>query len=87
MRTLFFTVFLAASFCTHLAAQELSSADQAVADAAIRAIRPEAIAAHMRFLSDRMLEGRAPDSPGYQIAARYVATELESKGPITKIKS
>jgi hypothetical protein len=43
-------------------------------------IRPEAIAAHMRFLSDSMLEGRAPDSPGYQIAARYVATELESMG-------
>jgi hypothetical protein len=34
----------------------------------------------MRFLSDSLLEGRAPDSRGYQIAARYVATELESMG-------
>jgi hypothetical protein len=77
MRTFLFTVFLATSFCAPSSAQELSSADQSAADAAIKVIRPEAIAAHMRFLSDSMLEGRAPDSPGYQIAARYVATELE----------
>jgi hypothetical protein len=80
MRTLFFTFFLATSFCAPSSAQELNSADQSVADAAIKVIRPEAIAAHMRFLSDSMLQGRAPDSPGYQIAARYVATELESMG-------
>ena len=80
MRILFFTVFLATSFCAPASAQELSSADQSAADAAIKVIRPQAIAAHMRFLSDSMLEGRAPDSPGYQIAARYVATELESMG-------
>jgi hypothetical protein len=80
MRTLLFTVFLATSFCAPSSAQELSPADQSAADAAIRVIRPEAIAAHMRFLSDSMLEGRAPDSPGYQIAARYVATELEGMG-------
>jgi Zn-dependent M28 family amino/carboxypeptidase len=80
MRTLFFTVFLATSFCAPSSAQELSSADQSAADAAIKVIRPEAIAGHMRFLSDSMLQGRAPDSPGYQIAARYVATELEGMG-------
>ena len=80
MRTLFVAVFLATSFCAPSSAQELSPADQSAADAAIKVIRPEAIAAHMRFLSDGMLEGRAPDSPGYQIAARYVATELEGLG-------
>jgi Peptidase family M28 len=80
MRTLLFVVFLATSFCAPSSAQELSPADQSAADAAIKVIRPEAIAAHMRFLSDSMLEGRAPDSPGYQIAARYVATELEGMG-------
>lgn len=80
MRTFLFTVFLATSFCAPSSAQELSPADQSAADAAIKVIRPEAIAAHMRFLSDSMLEGRAPDSPGYQIAARYVATELEGMG-------
>ena len=34
----------------------------------------------MRFLSNSLLEGRARDSRGYQIAARYVASELESMG-------
>lgn len=80
MRTFLITVFLATSFCAPSSAQELSPADQSAAEAAIKVIRPEAIAAHMRFLSESMLEGRAPDSRGYQIAARYVATELESMG-------
>ena len=34
----------------------------------------------MRFLSDTLLQGRAPGTPGYDIAARYVATELEGMG-------
>ena len=34
----------------------------------------------MRFLSDSILEGRAPDSRGYEIAARYVAAQLEAVG-------
>jgi hypothetical protein len=80
MRTFLFAVLLATSFCAPSSAQELSPADQSAADAAIKVIRPGAIAAHMRFLSDSMLEGRAPDSRGCQIAARYVATELESLG-------
>ena len=48
--------------------------------AAMNAIRPDAIRAHMRFLSDSLLQGRAPGTPGYQIAARYVATQLEAGG-------
>ena len=63
-----------------LLAQQLSSSDLATARAAMNTLRADAIRAHMRFLSDSLLEGRAPDSPGYQIAARYVATELESMG-------
>ena len=61
-------------------AQQLSLSDRAAADLAIRQIRPEAIRAHMRFLSDNMLTGRAPGTPGYDIAARYVASELEAMG-------
>lgn len=49
-------------------------------DAATKAIRPEQIRAHIRFLSDTLLQGRAPGTPGYDIAARYVATELEGMG-------
>ena len=58
-------------------AQQLSPSDRAAADMAKKQIRPEAIRAHMRFLSDNMLTGRAPGTPGYDIAARYVASELE----------
>jgi hypothetical protein len=46
----------------------------------MNAIRPEAIRAHMRFLSDSLLQGRAPGTPGYEIAARYVAAQLEAAG-------
>jgi Zn-dependent M28 family amino/carboxypeptidase len=80
MRTLFLAVFLATSFCALSSAQELSSADQAAANAAMKVIRPEAIAAHMRFLSDDLLEGRQTGARGHEIAAHYVATELESMG-------
>jgi len=48
--------------------------------AAMNAIRPDAIRAHMRFLSDALLQGRAPGTPGYTIAARYVAAQLEAAG-------
>src|ERR1700723_3887837 len=48
--------------------------------AGMNAIRPDAIRAHMRFLSDSLLQGRAPGTPGYEIAARYVAAQLEAAG-------
>ena len=48
--------------------------------AGMKAIRPDAIRAHMRFLSDSLLQGRAPGTPGYEIAARYVAAQLEAAG-------
>jgi hypothetical protein len=34
----------------------------------------------MRFLSDSLLQGRGTGTPGYQIAASYVATQLEAAG-------
>ena len=46
----------------------------------MRSIRPAAIRARMRFLSDSLLQGRAPGTQGYDVAARYVATEMESMG-------
>jgi hypothetical protein len=48
--------------------------------AARNAIRPDGIRAHMRFLSDSLLQGRAPGTPGYEMAARYVAAQLEAAG-------
>ncbi|HET7107528.1 MAG TPA: M28 family metallopeptidase [Candidatus Acidoferrum sp.] len=49
-------------------------------DAAMESIRPEAIRAHMNFLADDLIEGRGAISRGYEISARYMATEFESMG-------
>src|SRR5450432_1472374 len=68
------------AFSPALLAQQLSPADRTAAEAAIKLIRADAVRAHMRFLSDSLLEGRAPDSRGYQIAARYVTAQLEAMG-------
>ena len=43
-------------------------------------IRPEALAGHIRFLADDLLAGRDPGTPGYDVAARYVASELQALG-------
>jgi hypothetical protein len=56
------------------------SSEHAAVGIAAKTIRPEQIRAHMRFLSDSLLQGRAPGTPGYDVAARYVATELEGMG-------
>src|ERR1700721_314926 len=52
----------------------------AAVEGATKTIRPEQIRAHIRFLADSLLQGRAPGTPGYDLAARYVATELEGMG-------
>jgi len=60
-----------------LSAQTPSSDALQVARGTIHA---EQIRAHIRFLSDGLLQGRAPGTAGYDVAARYVATELEGMG-------
>src|SRR5215469_15162305 len=50
------------------------------AEAAMHAIRPEAIRAAMSFLADDQLEGRGTGTRGYEIAAKYMASEFESIG-------
>ncbi len=47
---------------------------------ALEEIRPEALRAHMRFLADDLLEGRATGSRGYEVAARYMAAGFEQLG-------
>ena len=49
------------------------------ADAAA-GIRPEVVSAHIRFLADDLLEGRAPGERGFDIAAAYVASQLLGMG-------
>jgi hypothetical protein len=43
-------------------------------------IKQEAIAAHIRFLADDLLEGRETGSRGFEIAARYVAAQFSAMG-------
>lgn len=54
--------------------------DHPALDVATKVIRPEQIRAHIRFLADSLLQGREPGTPGYDIAARYVASQLEGMG-------
>jgi Zn-dependent M28 family amino/carboxypeptidase len=51
-----------------------------VAIAALEKIDPEKIRAHVRFLSDDLLEGRGTGQRGGDIAAEYIATEFASYG-------
>ncbi len=44
------------------------------------AIYADAIRAHVEFLSDDLLEGRAAGSRGYELAARYVASQMRQIG-------
>src|SRR5687767_1493923 len=47
---------------------------------ALDEIRGEHIAAHLQFLADDLLEGRAPSTRGGQLAAQYLATQLRLLG-------
>jgi Peptidase family M28 len=79
MKRLITAIFVASCLLSlPLAAQ--NSDERAAADVATKSIRPEQLRAHVRFLADKLLQGRAPGTPGYDIAARYVATELEGMG-------
>lgn len=49
-------------------------------ESAMQSIRPEAIRAAMNFLADDQLEGRGTATRGYEIAAKYMASEFESMG-------
>jgi PA domain len=76
MRVLFCVMVCVAVL--NCSAQESNWPGIAAFETAAKATRPDAIRAHMRFLSDGLLEGRAPGSHGYDIAAKYVAAQLEA---------
>ena len=48
--------------------------------AAARHVTASTLAAHVRFLADDLLEGRAPASRGSDLAMKYIATQLERLG-------
>lgn len=47
---------------------------------AMQLIRPEAIRAHMQFLSDDLMEGRETGTRGYLMAANYIRSQFEAIG-------
>ena len=50
------------------------------ADKAMQSIRPESLRAEIRYLSDDLLEGRGTGTRGYDIAAKFMATQFEALG-------
>jgi hypothetical protein len=48
--------------------------------ASLPAASPAAVRAHVEFLADDLLEGRATGSRGFELAAKYVATEMAKLG-------
>jgi Zn-dependent M28 family amino/carboxypeptidase len=53
---------------------------QAKSPVAVDRIRASELAAHIKFLADDLLEGRAPATRGGDLAARYIASQFELLG-------
>jgi len=43
-------------------------------------VNPSAVRAHVKFLSDDLLEGRGPGTRGDALAANYIASQFEGAG-------
>ena len=73
-----------AATCLSLSAPLLSQTSAPVIPAAAKAaeasIDADRIRAHVRFLSDDLLEGRGPGLRGGELAAKYIATQFELDG-------
>src|SRR6202041_1748039 len=61
------------------AVPQISGVPEAARQAAA-SIDPEKIRAHVRFLSNDLLEGRGPGNRGGQLAAEYIATQFALAG-------
>ena len=58
--------------CVPVASQSRGGASSGISERALRA--------HIKFLSDDAMEGRAPGSRGGELAAKYLAAQLEAMG-------
>jgi Zn-dependent M28 family amino/carboxypeptidase len=76
MRSLTLALCLA-TLAVPLAAQ---TAGPSQATRVTRALDPRVLRAHLEFLADDALEGRAPGTRGGETAARYIATQFERLG-------
>ena len=78
MRALTLMLLLAITATAPLAAQAGASASAATR--AAHALDPRVLRAHLEFLADDALEGRAPGTGGGKTAAKYIATQFERLG-------
>src|SRR5687768_14537578 len=62
-----------------IAAAGVTAASQA-GRASSSGISEQMLRAHIKFLSDDQMEGRAPGAPGGELAAKYLAAQLEAMG-------
>ncbi len=77
--SLIFVGSLALAQATQSTVPSIAGVPPAVRQAAER-IDPEKIRAHVKFLSDDLLEGRGPGKHGAEIAAKYIATQFALDG-------
>jgi len=82
LQTLVLSIVTAASSATVWAATDPATELGLPADAAaaLRGIDAERIRAHVKFLSDDLLEGRGTGTRGSELAAEYIATEFALAG-------
>jgi len=66
-----------ASLTSSLPAQTTSPSQ---ATRVARALDPRVLRAHLEFLADDALEGRAPGTRGGKTAAKYIATQYGKRG-------
>ena len=71
---------IAFAFALALPAAAAAQGGAAAGAAIARAMSPTAYMAHIRYLSDDALEGRAPGTRGGDLAAKYIAAQFERLG-------
>lgn len=67
-----FAMLLVAALTPNLISQQRKNVPVAINEPAVRA--------HIKYLSDDLLEGRGPGARGGELAAKYIATQLEALG-------
>ncbi len=79
-RVVVLSVLVAAVAVALVAQRRATRADESVQGPALDEIKSAHLAAHLKYLSSDLLEGRAPSTRGGQLAAEYLATQLTSLG-------
>jgi len=76
----FFLSSLAMTFITGSALAQGKTPQSTPGDQVARAVDPKVLRAHLEFLADDALEGRAPGTRGGELAAKYIAAQFKRLG-------